>query len=159
LAGFPCDYTHSVQIIAQNNKQIAINSALKLDLTGQVCSDAVGYRQISGTGGQLEYNRGADLSPGGKAIICLAATHQDKVGKLASNIVAGLEPGDTVTVPATEVSYVVTEFGVVNLKGMSTWQRARLLISIAHPDFRDELEAAARKVKLITRRTAKLKLP
>ena len=156
LTGFPSDYTNSVHVIAQNKKQIAINSALKIDLTGQVCSESTGYRQISGTGGQLEYTRGAYTSPGGKAIICLSSTRRDKEGKIVSNITPTLELGDTVTVPATEVCYIVTEFGVVNLKGKSTWQRAKLLISIAHPDFRAELEDAAQRMNLITRGTAKL---
>ena len=96
------------------------------------------------------------MSPGGKAFICLHSTNRDKNGKLVSNIVPTLELGDTVTVTATDVSYVVTEFGRVNLKGKSTWQRAKLLISIAHPDFRDELEESARKLNLITRGTSGL---
>ena len=150
LAGFPVDYTNNPYVIAQNYKQVAINSALRVDLKGQVCSESTGFRHISGTGGQLEFTRGAYMSPGGKAFICLHSTYRDKDGKLASNIVPTLELGDTVTVPATDVSYIVTEFGVVNLKGKSTWQRAKLLISIAHPDFRDELEEAARKMNLIT---------
>ena len=156
LAGFPVDYTNDPYIIAQNKKQIAINSALKVDLQGQVCSESAGVRHISGTGGQLEFTRGAYMSSGGKAFICLHSTHKGKDGKLVSNIVPTLELGDTVTVPVTDVSYVVTEFGVVNLKGKSTWQRAKLLISIAHPDFRDELEEAAHKMNLITRGTSEL---
>ncbi len=156
LAGFPVDYSNDPYIIAQNKKQIAMNSAIKVDLKGQVCSESVGFRQISGTGGQLEFTRGAYMSPGGKAFICLHATHKTKDGSLISNIVPALGVGDTVTVPATDVSYIVTEFGVVNLKGKSTWQRAKLLISLAHPDFHDELEEAARKMNLITRGTFKL---
>lgn len=150
LAYFPADYTHNLQIIAQNYKQVAINSAIKVDLRGQVCSESVGYRQISATGGQLNFVRGAYMSPGGKAFICLYSAYRDKDGKLKSNLVPDLEPGDIVTVPRTDVSYIVTEFGVVNVKGKSSWQRAKLLISIAHPDFRDELEEAARRIDLIT---------
>jgi len=156
LAGFPVDYTNDPYVIAQNKKQIAINSAIRIDLQGQVCSESTGSRHISGTGGQLEFTRGAYMSPGGKAFICLHSTHKNKEGQLLSNIAPTLELGDIVTVPATDVSYVVTEFGVVNLKGKSTWQRAKLLISIAHPDFRDELEEAARKMNLITRGTVEL---
>jgi acyl-CoA hydrolase len=156
LAGFPVDYTNDPYIIAQNKKQIAINSALRVDLQGQVCSESAGFRHISGTGGQLEFTRGAYMSPGGKAFICLHATHRGKDGKLVSNIVPALEVGDIVTVPASDVSYIVTEFGVVNLKGKSTWQRAKLLISIAHPDFHDELKETARKMNLITRGTSEL---
>jgi acyl-CoA hydrolase len=156
LAGFSCDYTHDVQVIALHKKYTAINSALKIDLTGQVCSESAGHRQISGTGGQLQYTRGANMSPGGKAIICLPSTRRDRQGKALSNIALDLEPGDTVTVPASEAGYIVTEFGTVNLRGKSTWQRAKLLVSIAHPDFRDELEDAARRNGLITPGTAKL---
>jgi len=156
LAGFPVDYTNDPYIIARNEKQIAINSALRVDLRGQVCSESVGCRQISGTGGQLEFTRGAYMSPGGKAFICLHAARRDKKGKLISNIVPTLELGDMVTVPATDVSHIITEYGMVNLKGKSTWQRARLLISVAHPDFRGELEEAARRKNIITRGTAGL---
>ena len=156
LAGFSCDYTHDVQVIARHKKYTAINSALKIDLTGQVCSESAGHRQISGTGGQLQYTRGANMSPGGKAIICLPSTRRDRQGKALSNIALDLEPGDTVTVPASEAGYIVTEFGTVNLRGKSTWQRAKLLVSVAHPDFRDELEDAARRNGLITPGTAKL---
>ncbi len=156
LAGFPVDYTNDPYVIARNEKQVAINSALRVDLRGQVCSESVGCRQISGTGGQLEFTRGAYLSPGGKAFICLHSARRDKDGGLISNIVPTLELGDMVTVPASDVSYVVTEYGMVNLKGKSTWQRAKLLISIAYPDFRDELESAARKANIITKGTAGL---
>jgi len=156
LAGFPVDYTNDPYVIAQNNKQIAINSTLRVDLRGQVCSESVGCRQISGTGGQLEFTRGAYMSPGGKAFICLHSTRKDKDGKSISNIVLTLELGDMVTVPASDVSHVVTEYGMVNLKGKSTWQRAKLLISLAHPDFRDELEKAARQENIITKGTVGL---
>lgn len=159
LAGFPVDYTNDPYIIARNRNQVAINSSLRVDLKGQVCSESVGSRQISGTGGQLEFTRGAYLSPGGKAFICLCSTRLRGEGKPVSSIVPTLEPGDTVTVPASDVSYIVTEFGLVNLKGKTTWQRARLLISIAHPDFRDELEAVARRLKLIPPGAARLKYP
>ncbi|MBI4284292.1 MAG: butyryl-CoA:acetate CoA-transferase [Chloroflexi bacterium] len=153
VAGYPFDFTHNLGILAQMKSFMAINSALKVDLKGQVCAESIGLRQISGTGGQLEWTRGAYLSPGGKAFICLHATRRNREGKLLSNILPVLESGDTVTVPATDTGYVVTEFGAVDLKGRTTWQRARLLISIAHPDFRSELEEAARRGNLITRGT------
>jgi len=156
LAGFPADYTNDPYIIARNRRQVAINSALRIDLRGQVCSESIGCRQISGTGGQLEFTRGAYMSPGGKAFICLRATRRTDDGRLVSSIVPTLELGDMVTVPAPDVSHVVTEFGVVNLKGKSTWQRAKLLISLAHPDFRDALTEAACKANIITRGTAGL---
>ncbi|MFC1941745.1 acetyl-CoA hydrolase/transferase family protein [Chloroflexota bacterium] len=156
LAGFPVDYTNDPYIIAQNIKQIAINSALRVDLRGQVCSESVGCRQISGAGGQLEFTRGAYMSPGGKAFICIYSTRKDKDGNIMSNIVPTLELGDMCTVPASDVSHVVTEYGVVNLKGKSTWQRAKLLISLAHPDFRDELEETACRLNIITKGTVGL---
>ncbi|MFC1872725.1 acetyl-CoA hydrolase/transferase family protein [Chloroflexota bacterium] len=149
VAGYPSDYTNNADIIRQNHGQIAINSALRVDLKGQVCSETVGARHISGTGGQLDFTRGAYLSPGGKGFICMHATRQDKSGNLISAIVPTLERGDTVTVPATDTFYIATEYGVVNLKGRTQWERARLLISVAHPDFRDELERAARQQNLI----------
>jgi len=153
LAGFPVDYTNDPYIIAKNKNQVAINSTLRVDLRGQVCSESVGTRQISGSGGQLEFTRGAYMSEGGKAFICLHAARKDKDGKLISNIVPVLELGDMVTVPATDVSYVVTEYGMVNLKAKSVWQRAMALISIAHPDFRDELTKDALKAGFITKGT------
>jgi acyl-CoA hydrolase len=153
LAGFPVDYTNDPYTIAKNEKQIAINSTLRVDLRGQVCSESVGCRQISGTGGQLEFTRGAYLSPGGKAFICLHATRQGKDGKPVSNIVPTLELGDMVTVPASDVSCIVTEYGMVNLKGKSVWQRSKALISIAHPSFRDELTQSAIKAGFITKGT------
>ncbi|MCJ7605885.1 MAG: butyryl-CoA:acetate CoA-transferase [Dehalococcoidales bacterium] len=156
LAGFPVDYTNDPYVIAQNEKQIAINSTLRVDLRGQVCSESVGTRQISGTGGQLEFTRGAYMSKGGKAFICLHATREDPDGKIISNIVPVLELGDMVTVPASDVSCIVTEYGIVNLKGLSVWQRAKALISISDPQFRDDLEKQAREAGFITRGTADL---
>jgi acyl-CoA hydrolase len=153
LAGFPVDYTNDPYTIAKNDRQIAINSALRIDLRGQVCSESVGTRQISGTGGQLEFTRGAYMSRDGKAFICLHATRLNPNGKMVSNIVPTLELGDMVTVPAADVSYVITEHGMVNLKGLSVWQRAKALISIAHPAFRDDLTKAAIKVGFITKGT------
>jgi acyl-CoA hydrolase len=153
LAGFPVNYTNDPYIIARNKKQIAINSTLRVDLRGQVCSESVGTRQISGTGGQLEFTRGAYLAERGKAFICLHAARQGKDGKAISNIVTTLETGDMVSVPATDVSYVVTEYGMVNLKGLSVWQRAKALISIAHPDFRDNLTRDAINAGFITKGT------
>jgi acyl-CoA hydrolase len=93
------------------------------------------------------------MSKGGKAFICLHSTRPDKDSKMISNIVPVLEPGDMVTVPATDVSYIVTEFGIVNLKGKSVWQRAKALVSIAHPDFRDQLTEQACQAGFITRGT------
>jgi acyl-CoA hydrolase len=149
IAGFPVDYTNNLRVIASNKKQIAINSAIKVDIRGQVCSESDGYRHISGTGGQLDFTRGAYMSEGGKAFICLPSTYETGDGKSISRIVPTLDPGDIVTVPRTDVSYIVTEFGIVNLRGRSTWERAKLLISITHPDFRAELYQAAKKMSLV----------
>lgn len=149
VAGFPADYANDPQTIAQNRKQIAINSALEIDLQGQVSSESVGYRHISGTGGQLDFVRGANASPEGKPFICLPSTYKDSTGEIRSRIVVSFLPGTIVTVPRSDVSYVATEFGVVNLKGKTVWQRAKDLISIAHPDFRDELEKQARRLNII----------
>jgi len=153
VAGFSCDHTHNMNVIAQNAKQVCINNALRVDLRGQVCSESTGTRQISGTGGQLDWVRGANASPGGRAVTCLYSTHANRAGQVESNIVPLLEHGDMVTVPATDVSWVVTEFGAVNLRGRAVWQRAKLLVSIAHPDFRAELEAAAERINFVTKGT------
>lgn len=149
IAGFPVDYTNDPRIITQNWKQVCINSAIQSDLQGQVSSESYSYRNISGTGGQLDFTRGTYASRGGKAIICFPSTHKDKNGKVSSRIVVSFLPGTIVTVPRTDVSYVATEFGVVNLKGKTVWERAKALISIAHPDFRDGLEEQARRLNII----------
>ncbi len=149
IAGYPVDYTNDPHIIAQHAKQVCVNNAIEVDLQGQVSSESHGYRHISGTGGQLQFTRGGYDSPGGKAIICLTSTHKDKEAKVHSRIVLGFDPGTVVTVPRTDVSYVVTEFGVVNLKGKTVWERAKALISIAHPDFRAELAEEARRLNIL----------
>ncbi len=149
IAAFPVDYTNNPYVIAQNRKQVSVNSALAVDLKGQVSSESSGYRHISGTGGQLDFTRGTYLSRGGKSIICLPSTYQDKNGNISSRIVVSHPPGTVVTVPRTDVSYIATEFGVVNLKGKTVWERAEALIQIAHPDFRDELQEDAREFNIV----------
>ncbi len=149
LAGFPADYTNNPYNIARNRKQVSVNSAIEVDLQGQVSSESYGYRHISGSGGQLQFTRGACASPGGKAIICLPSTYKDESSKVRSRIVISFSPGTIVTVPRTDVAYIVTEFGVVNLKGKTVWERAKALISIAHPDLKDELEEQAKKLNII----------
>lgn len=146
----PVDYTNLPQNILQNDKVISICNTAQIDLTGQACSESAGIRQISGTGGQLQFVRGAYASRGGKSFICLASTYE-REGKRASRIVARIDECNIVTTPRTDVMFVVTEYGVVNLKGKSVPERARALISIAHPDFRDELERQAREYRLIPR--------
>jgi len=152
---YPVNYTNDPKVIALNDNFIAINNAIEIDLYGQVCSESSGTRQISGTGGQLDFIYGAFHSHGGKGLICLNSTYTDKDGRKQSRIRPTLSPGATVTVPRSITSYVVTEYGIVNLKGKSTWQRSAELISIAHPDFRDELIKEAEKMK-IWKRTNKI---
>lgn len=158
LAAYPVEYVNNSNIISQNDKMISINSALKIDLTGQINAESVGPHQISGSGGQLDFHRGAYQSKGGKAIIAIPSTYTDKNGKIISNIVPTLSLGDSVTDPRNDVAYVVTEYGSVYLKGRSMWERARLLISIAHPDLREDLEKAAVELSYLTPVTLKIKL-
>ncbi|KLU63862.1 MULTISPECIES: acetyl-CoA hydrolase/transferase C-terminal domain-containing protein [Desulfosporosinus] len=147
-ASYPVDYTNDPDIICQNDKMICVNNALEVDLYGQVASESSGMRQISGTGGQLDFIYGSYKSKGGKGLICLTSTYVDKEGKLQSRIKPVLTPGSTVTVPRSINYYVITEYGMAMLKGKSTWQRAEALINIAHPDLREELikEADAQKI-------------
>jgi len=138
-ASYSVDYTNNPENIRANDNTIAINNAVEVDLFCQVSSESSGTRQISGTGGQFDFVFGAFHSRGGKSIICLTSTKQDKTGKVKSRIRPVLEPGSIVTVPRTIVHYVVTEYGKAMLKGKSTWERAEALIGIAHPSFREEL--------------------
>ncbi len=142
----PAEYTNDPFVIAQNDNMIAINSALEVDLTGQVCSDSIGTYIYSGFGGQVDFIRGAAASKGGKPIIALPSTA--KKGTL-SRIVPTLQPGSGVVTTRADVHYVVTEYGTASLWGKNLNQRAHALIEIAHPDFRDELMAAAKERKLI----------
>lgn len=147
----PVDYVNSIEAISANEKMISINSCLEVDLYGQVSAESVGYRQISGTGGQLDYVLGAFLSRGGKSFLCTPSVKKLKSGKVESTITAGFKTGTAVTTPRSCTHYIVTEYGAVNLKGRSTWERAEALISIAHPDFRDELIKDAEKMGIWAR--------
>jgi acyl-CoA hydrolase len=131
-------YVNDTSVIRQNQKATAINSALELDLTGQVCADSIGTYQYSGIGGQMDFMRGASLSEGGKPIIALPSV----TSKGASRIVPFLKEGAGVVTTRGHVHWVVTEYGIVNLFGKSLKQRAKALISIAHPDHRSMLEEA-----------------
>lgn len=142
----PVDYTNDVRVIAQLDNFISINNAIDMDLFGQVNAESAGTKHISGTGGQLDFLLGAYLSKGGKSFICMSSTVKGKDGTLKSRIVPTLTPGSITTDPRTCVHYIVTEFGMVNLKGLSTWQRTEQLINIAHPDFREELIQEAEKM-------------
>ncbi len=142
----PTDYTNHPFIVGQNEKMIAINSAIEVDLTGQVCSDSIGTRIYSGFGGQVDFIRGAAQSKGGKPIIALPASAK---GGEISKIVPTLHVGAGVVTTRADVHYVVTEYGIAYLHGKNLRQRAEALINIAHPDFRQMLEDAAKKRKLL----------
>jgi len=132
----PCDRTNDTQLIAKNDRVVAINSALEIDLTGQVCADSIGHRIYSGIGGQMDFIRGAARSQGGKPIIALPST---AAGGTLSRIVLELHAGAGVVTTRGHVRWVVTEYGAVNLHGKTLRERGEALISIAHPDFRAAL--------------------
>jgi 4-hydroxybutyrate CoA-transferase len=138
----PQEYVNNPFLISQNNKMIAINSAIEIDLTGQVCADSIGTKFFSGIGGQVDFVRGAAHSEGGKPIIALPAATKDMK---FSKIVSTLKPGAGVVTTRGDVHYVVTEYGAVNLFGKTVQERVRALIEIAHPVFRDELTDFAKK--------------
>jgi len=140
----PCNYTNDPFIISRNESMIAINSAIEVDITGQVCSDSIGTTIYSGFGGQLDFIRGAAYSKGGKPIIALPSTTRDQA---VSRIVPMLKPGAGVVTTRADVHYVVTEYGIAYLHGKNLRQRAEALINIAHPKFRDELKSYAKKQK------------
>jgi acyl-CoA hydrolase len=142
----PTEYVNDPFVIAQQNKMVAINMALEVDLTGQVCADSIGTRFFSGIGGQLDFNRGAARSLGGKAIIAMPSTAR---GGLVSRIVCHLSPGAGVVTTRGDVQYVVTEYGVAYLHGKSVQERALALMSIAHPKFREELLRNAIEAKYV----------
>jgi acyl-CoA hydrolase len=144
------DYTNSPHMIMQNDKVVSINNTTQIDLQGQAASESDGHRHISGTGGQLQFVRGAYASKGGKSFICLSSTYE-KRGERRSRIVFTLTPGNIVTTPRSDVMYVVTEFGMVNLKGKCVAERAKAIIALAHPDFREDLERQAYENRLIPR--------
>ncbi len=144
VAVAPLEYVNEPRIIAQLDNMISINSCISADLYGQVCAESAGTRQISGTGGQLDYLTGASMAHGGKSFICMPSSFVDKSGTRRSRILP-LFTGDIVTDPRSQAYFLVTEYGVVNLAGRSTWERAEMLVSIAHPDFRDGLIKAAGK--------------
>ncbi len=137
----PCDYTNDTAVIRRLSRMVAINSAIEVDLTGQVCADSLGYHLFSGVGGQMDFIRGAALAEEGRAIIALPATAAKGT---ASRIVPVLKEGSGVVTTRAHVRTVVTEFGVAELYGRSTRERAQALIAVAHPAFRDELERFAR---------------
>lgn len=141
------EYVNSPYVIAQNDRMVAINSAIEIDLTGQVCADSIGHKFYSGVGGQIDFIYGASLSEGGLPIIALPSTTTLSNGALISRIVPALKSGAGITTTRSHVHFVATEFGIVDLYGKSVRERTRLLISIAHPQFQDMLEQSARELK------------
>ena len=145
----PFSWVNDPRIIAQNDNMVSINGALQLDLTGQVCAESIGMKQYSGTGGQVDFVRGAHWSKGGMSFIALPSVRTDKAGNMFSKISISLPLGSAVTTLRSDVHYVVTEYGCVNIRNEPLDIRAERLISIAHPAFRDELRAQAKKEGLI----------
>ena len=146
----PVETTNLPHLVMQNDRLTTINNTTQMDLQGQAASESSGHRHISGTGGQLQFVRAGYASNGGKSFICMSSTYE-RVGVRASRIVLNLTPGNVVTAPRSDVMFVVTEHGMVNLKGKSIPERAKALISLAHPDFRDDLERDARASGVIPR--------
>ncbi len=151
----PVDYTNDVRVISQLDNFISINNAIDLDLFGQVNAESAGIKHISGTGGQLDFVMGAYLSKGGKSFICMSSTAVGKDCAVKSRIVPTLTPGSIATDPRSCVHYLVTEYGMINMKGLSTWERAEAIISIAHPDFREQLIQDAEKMHIWRRSNKK----
>ena len=147
-AVFPVSYVNDPFVIAQHDNFMAINGAIEVDLYGQVSAESSGMFQISGTGGQVDFMMGSYRSKGGKGFICLPSTYRKKDGTVVSRIRASFDPCTIITTPRTITNYVVTEYGIVQLKGKSTWERAELLISISHPDFQEVLIKEAEKMNI-----------
>ena len=164
LAMYPVEFTNDPYIIAMNKDLISINACLGVDLQGQVSSESLGFSEYSGTGGQLAFVRGAYYRatkgqqalgyPESKSILAFQATYKDKEGNLKSKINPTLPPGEIVTVPRVDVSYLVTEFGVAYLKGLSIPERVLAITKLAHPDFRDGLLEEAQKMHWLNRQWA-----
>jgi len=145
-----CGFVNNPYIIAKNDNMISVNSTIQVDLVGQCASEAIGPYQFSGVGGQADFVQGAWLSKGGKSFIALHSTFKDRNGNRGSKIVPALDYGSFVSTPRTEVHWVVTEYGAVLIKGQSIKKRVESLISIAHPDFRDQLRFEAKKMGFLS---------
>ncbi|GHS97983.1 4-hydroxybutyrate CoA-transferase [Synergistales bacterium] len=147
----PVDYCNDIRVLASLDNFMSINNAVDVDLFGQVSSETAGLKHISGAGGQLDFVLGAYLSQGGKSFICCSSTVQSKDGQLQSRIVPTLKEGSVVTDTRANLHYLVTEHGIVNVKGLATWQKAEAIISVAHPKFREDLIKAAEKMGIWSR--------
>lgn len=148
LMSAPVSYTNDIKNIAALDNFISINNCVDLDLFGQISSESSGTKHISGAGGQLDFVLGAYMSNGGKSFICCSSTFTDKQGVVHSRIRPTLVEGSVVTDTRANTHYIVTEYGMVNVKGLSTWQKAEAIISVAHPDFRDDLIKEAEKMHI-----------
>ena len=145
----PFEFVNDPRVIAQNDNMISINGAMQVDLMGQVCAESIGPRQFSGTGGQADFVRGANWSRGGMSFLALPSTLTTKSGEVKSKISAVLPLGSVVTTPRADVQYVVTEYGVADLRNEPLDVRAKRLIAIAHPDFRDKLTYEAKQAGML----------
>ena len=143
---YPVSYINNPAVIAQHDNFVSVNSCVEVDLFGQICSESIGTKHYSGSGGQLDFVRGANMSKGGKGFIAMLSTTK---GGTISKIKPILTPGSIVTTPRNEVDFLVTENGIVRLKGQTASQRAKMIISLAAPQFREELEYEAKKLNLI----------
>lgn len=148
LMSAPVSYTNDIRSISALDNFISINNTVDLDLFGQINAESSGIKHISGAGGQLDFVLGAYLSKGGKSFICCSSTYTTKDGQLKSRILPTLNAGSIVTDTRANVHYLVTEYGLVNLKGLSTWEKAEAIISIAHPSFRDQLVTEAEQMHI-----------
>lgn len=148
LMSAPVEYTNDIRTIAALDNFISINNCVDVDLFGQISSESSGLKHISGAGGQLDFVLGAYLSKGGKSFICCSSTFTDKAGNLQSRIRPTLSEGSIVTDTRSNTHFIVTEYGMVNIKGLSTWEKAEAIINIAHPDFRDQLIQEAEKMNI-----------
>lgn len=145
---YPISYCNDPSIVGKIDNFVSINNCISVDLYGQICAESAGTRQISGTGGQLDFVTGTYMASHGKAFLAMPSMYFDAYGVGRSNILPKFTDGDIITTPRTQTPYVATEYGAVNLSGLATWQRAEALISIAHPDFRDALIKAAEKQRI-----------
>ncbi len=142
----PVDYVNDARVIADIDNFVSVNNAVDIDLYGQVEAESSGFKHISGAGGQQDFMLGAYLSKGGKSFICLSSTFTDRAGELQSRIRPVLQPGSNVTDTRVNTQYIVTEYGMADLKGATGWERAEALIGLAHPSFREGLIADAQKM-------------